>query len=101
MSNLQLSAILLQGNGTPAPDGYFFYALTISLGSILAIIIGWGVRNFLAGVKSYMSRTDAVLESMAENLSELKTITQVHEEKHKQHEEDIRELKKYPVKYRK
>lgn len=94
-------AIILQGNGTPPPDGWFFYSLTIALGSILAIIIGWGVRNFLAGLKAYMNRTDAVLESMAKNLSELKTITQVHEEKHIQHEKDIEELKKFPVKYRK
>lgn len=98
---MQLSAILLQGSSNPPPDGWFFYALTIALGSILAIIIGWGVRNFLTGLKEYMNRTDAVLESMAKNLSELQTITKVHEEKHKQHDEDIKELKKYPVKYRK
>lgn len=44
-----------------------------------------------------------MLDGLSKSVNELVTITKVHEEKHRQHEQDIEELKNgvYPVKYKK
>lgn len=74
---------LFQENGHPAPDGYFYYGVTIALASALIFII-WHFAN----------KVTTTLDTLRVTVNELVSITKVHEEKHAQHDKNIEELKK-------
>ena len=51
-----------------APDGWFYYAVTLAFGGALIYVI-----------LRYSSRVDKTLEKVQETLIELKTMTSLHE----------------------
>ena len=75
-----------------APDGWFYYAVTLAFGGALIYVI---IR--------YSSRIDKTLEKVQEALSELKTMTSLHEQRLDNHDGQIGDLKNqvYKVNYRK
>lgn len=75
-----------------APDGWFYYAVTLAFGGALIYVI---IR--------YTGKIDSTLSKVQDALNELKTISKVHEQRHDDHDNDIAELKQsvYSVNYRK
>lgn len=68
---------------------------------MIAIVV-WIVNRYLAKQDVYYSKIDAFMDSIQRSVHDLTAITKVHEEKHKQHEADIEDLKSgYVVKYQK
>lgn len=66
-----------------APDGVFYYSLTI----VLAMAI-------IAIVWAYVHRLNTTLDAIRQSIGSLVVITTSHEEKHKKHDADIEDLKK-------
>lgn len=98
---LLLLASQLTSTPESPPDGWFYYALTLFLGTVISVTVGWIVKSFLDGQKIRNGKVDEAILSIRNTLNELVSITKVHEEKHRQHDQEIEDLKKYTVKYRK
>jgi uncharacterized membrane-anchored protein YhcB (DUF1043 family) len=82
-----------------APDGWFYYAVTLAFGGALIWVI---IR--------YTGKIDSTLTKIQETLQDLKTITSVHTHKFDaqgqrldDHDDEIDDLKKkvFPINYRK
>jgi hypothetical protein len=84
-SNL-LSLVFIQSASSNPPDGWFWYALSLGLGSLIAFLILFAVNRYLSKQDARDKNLDTTLASIGETLGELKKITAVHEEKHKQHD---------------
>lgn len=101
------SLLILLEETSNVSDWFTTDRIIVGLGTIfgpaLLWLLKWGIQLLKTTVQSHLSRVDLVLEGIQKSLAELITITKIHEEKHKQHEEDIERLKDhvYPVKYRK
>lgn len=74
-----------------APDGWFYYAVTLAFGGALIYVI---IR--------YTARIDKTLETVQQAVSELKTMVMLQGQKMEIHDDDIDDLKKavYPVNYK-
>lgn len=72
---------LFQENGHPAPDGYFYYGVTIALASALIFII-WHFAN----------KVTTTLDTLRVTVNELVSITKVHEVEINNAKKDIEEL---------
>lgn len=75
-----------------APDGWFYYAVTLAFGGALIYVL-----------LRYTGKIDATLSKLQDAVQELKAIVMVHEKRHDDHDEDIADLKKstFTVNYRK
>lgn len=75
-----------------APDGWFYYAVTLAFGGALIYVL-----------LRYTGKIDATLSKLQDAVQELKTIVMVHEKRHEDHDEDIADLKKstFTVNYKK
>lgn len=75
-----------------APDGWFYYAVTLVLGGALIWVL---IR--------YVSKIDVILTTVQEAVSELKIMAQLHEQKLETHDQEIEEIKKkqFTVNYKK
>lgn len=75
-----------------APDGWFYYAVTLAFGGALIYVL-----------LRYTGKIDATLAKLQDAVQDLKAIVMVHEKRHDDHDEDIADLKKstFPVNYRK
>lgn len=75
-----------------APDGWFYYAVTLVFGGALIYVI-----------LKYTGKIDTTLNKIQEAVNELKTMTSLHEQRLDTHEDHIDDLKNhiFPVTYRK
>lgn len=75
-----------------APDGWFYYAVTIAFGGALIGVI-W----------RYTGKIDTTLTEIQKTNQEMKTMLMLHEQKLETHDQDISHLKQkaFTVNYRK
>ena len=75
-----------------APDGWFYYAVTIAFGGALIGVI-W----------RYTGKIDTTLTEIQKTNQEMKTMLMLHEQKLETHDQDIVHLKQkaFTVNYRK
>lgn len=66
-----------------APDGWFYYAVTLAFGGALIYVL-----------LRYTGKIDATLAKLQDAVQDLKSIVMVHEKRHDDHDEDIADLKK-------
>lgn len=75
-----------------APDGWFYYAVTLAFGGALIWVI-----------LRYTSKIDTTLVEIQKTNNEMKTMLMLHEQKLETHDQDIAHLKQqnFTVNYRK
>ncbi len=75
-----------------APDGWFYYAVTLVFGGALIFVI-----------LKYTGKIDVTLTKVQEAVNDLKTMVSLHEQKLETHDDDINNLKSkvYKVNYQK
>lgn len=75
-----------------APDGWFYYAVTIAFGGALIGVI-W----------RYTGKIDTTLTEIQKTNHEMKTMLLLHEQKLETHDDDISDIKNkiFPINYRK
>jgi len=70
-----------------APDGWFYYAVTLAFGGALIFII-----------LKYTGKIDVTLGKIQEAVNELKTMTSLHEQRLDTHDDNIEDLKNHVFK---
>lgn len=99
---VSLVSFLQESSQNPAPDGWFYYAVTLGMGASMVGGLAWIISRYLAKQDVYHAKIDVFMDSIQRTVHDLTAIAKVHEEKHKQHESDIEEIKAgYVVKYQK
>lgn len=94
MSNLLLSFVLQSGSGERAPDGWFYYVLSIGIAGLTAFLIWFAINRYLTKQDGREKKIDDTLDSINKTLIELMKITVSHEEKHKSHDHRISTLER-------
>jgi len=79
-------------NASTPPDGFFYYALALGLGALIAFLVWFAINRYLSKQDVRDSKVDSALESIGKTLNELLKITAIHDEKHKSHELKLAEL---------
>lgn len=77
-----------------APDGWFYYMLSIGIASLTAFLIWFAINRYLSKQDGRDKKIDDTLDSINKTLIELMKLTVSHEEKHKSHEQRLSTLER-------
>jgi hypothetical protein len=94
MQNWLLSFALQSTSGDRAPDGWFYYILSIGIAGLTAFLIWFAINRYLVKQDARDTKIDNTLESINKTLLELQKLAVSHEEKHKNHEQRFSQLER-------